>query len=236
MQASATGEQRHRKPTKGEQARARLKAAAAELLESTGYHDLKVTDITRAAAAATGSFYRYFPDLRTLAVEVLGEFMERTAVRSAVQGGASPRDWFDGIRRYQRAAIDNYSNHPGLVRSMFQLADQYPPFREQMRLFYRDQLLLFAHRVPQLFPAAALGESEALLLCYALGGQSEAVLREYFVNRNLAVTAVAMANHELAEWLSVLFYRGLFAAAPAAEWLDYPGHWRGLDHMSVDQG
>ena len=45
--------------------RRRLLDATAELLETVGYRDLKVTDIARAAGTSPATFYQYFPDVES---------------------------------------------------------------------------------------------------------------------------------------------------------------------------
>jgi hypothetical protein len=68
--------------------------------------------------------------------------------------------------------------------------------------------------MPRLFPEAKLTPAEALLLAYALGGISEAALRERYILRNPAFRELKLSPEEMADWLAVLFYRALFAANP----------------------
>jgi AcrR family transcriptional regulator len=55
--------------------RQRLLECTIDLLSSTPYRDLKVTDITRAAGTSPATFYQYFVDLETVLLAVA----ERTA-------------------------------------------------------------------------------------------------------------------------------------------------------------
>jgi AcrR family transcriptional regulator len=50
--------------------RQRLLECTTELLSSTPYRDLKVTDITRAAGTSPATFYQYFVDLETVLLAV----------------------------------------------------------------------------------------------------------------------------------------------------------------------
>src|SRR4051794_12195771 len=50
--------------------RQRLLECTVELLASTPYRDLKVTDITRAAGTSPATFYQYFVDLETVLLAV----------------------------------------------------------------------------------------------------------------------------------------------------------------------
>ena len=55
----------------------------------------------------------------------------------------------------------------------------------------------------------------------ALGGMSETLLREYYITRDSALRACKLSNAEMAEFLAVMFYRGLFMASPPAEKLHF---------------
>src|SRR4051794_40736338 len=50
--------------------RQRLLECTIELLESTPYRDLKVTDITRAAGTSPATFYQYFVDIEAILLAV----------------------------------------------------------------------------------------------------------------------------------------------------------------------
>jgi AcrR family transcriptional regulator len=54
--------------------RAELKAAGAEVFEARGFGAATVDDIVRAAGAAKGTFYCYFPTKKALFLELLDDF------------------------------------------------------------------------------------------------------------------------------------------------------------------
>jgi AcrR family transcriptional regulator len=56
--------------------RKRLVECTIELLSSTSYRDLKVTDITRAAGTSPATFYQYFVDLETILLAVAEQAVE----------------------------------------------------------------------------------------------------------------------------------------------------------------
>src|SRR4051812_1431830 len=60
---------------KGERTRRQIKAAAARCLGRQGFHDLRVADVAAAARVASGTVYIYFPNLETLTLEVLSDFL-----------------------------------------------------------------------------------------------------------------------------------------------------------------
>lgn len=57
--------------TKGERTRLRLLEAAERVFGEKGYHEASVTDITREAEVANGTFYVYFPSKADLFVELV---------------------------------------------------------------------------------------------------------------------------------------------------------------------
>ncbi|MGB8795496.1 MAG: TetR/AcrR family transcriptional regulator, partial [Mycobacterium sp.] len=58
---------------RGARTRAALIAAARKVFERDGYVDCKLTDITKAAKCATGSFYTYFANKAEIFAAVLEE-------------------------------------------------------------------------------------------------------------------------------------------------------------------
>jgi AcrR family transcriptional regulator len=56
--------------------RQRLVECTIELLESTPYRDLKVTDITRAAGTSPATFYQYFVDIEAILLAVAEQAVE----------------------------------------------------------------------------------------------------------------------------------------------------------------
>ena len=56
---------------RGEVARAKLKRAAMTVMEQTGYHGMRIHDVTTEAGVAAGLFYHYFKDLKSLTLEAV---------------------------------------------------------------------------------------------------------------------------------------------------------------------
>ena len=200
--------------SRGLATRERLKSAALSVLDRKGYSQMTVADVTREAGVAAGLFHRYFPDLRTLTVELLTEVIAGLGDTATLEKDVSPGDWMGRIRAHIAPAVANHARRPGLVRAMNQLADECPAFRHQLRDFYQAQLELLSEQMPRLFPDAKLTSAESLLIVYALGGIAEVALRERYILRNPAFRDLQLSPEELADWLAVLFYRALFAANP----------------------
>jgi AcrR family transcriptional regulator len=98
--------------------RKRLVECTIELLGSSSYRDLKVTDITRAAGTSPATFYQYFVDLESVllavaeqAVEDGQQLVELIAGRqwSGAAGVASTEALVDGF-------LDFYRSHRPTLR------------------------------------------------------------------------------------------------------------------------
>lgn len=202
---------------RGAQARDKLKQAAIRVLERGGYHHMRIADVTREAGVAAGLFYHYFPDLKTLTIEVLTDFISRFEAVEEIEKGIGRGEWFERVLAHYRKMVSAYSEHPGLMRCMLQLSDEVPEFREAWRASYLRQLNMLAVLMPRLFPEAGFSEAQALLTCYALGGIGETTLQAYYINRDPALCACDFSDADMAEWLAVLFYRGLFCENPPAD-------------------
>lgn len=57
---------------RGRQTRQKLLDATAEMLETTGYRDLKVVDIARRAGTSPATFYQYFPEMDVAILQLAG--------------------------------------------------------------------------------------------------------------------------------------------------------------------
>lgn len=206
---------------RGEQARQRLKDAAAECLEEYGYHQMRIVDVTRRAGVATGLFYHYFPDLKALVTEVLEHFVARFEDTPQIERDVPRGDWFGRILVHYRLIVSAYANHPGLMRCTTQLTDEDAEFRALWRRSYQRQLQQLVVVLPHVYATNELSDGERWLMVNALGDIGEGMLREYYIERSPEVRRFELSEEEMAEWLAVVFYRGLFLANPPTERLRY---------------
>jgi len=206
---------------KGMEARAKLKRAAMTVLEQRGYHAMRIADVTGEAGVATGLFYHYFSDLKTLTLEVLSDFVAQSRKLDEIEKGLDRTDWFGRMLAHNRLVVNSYAERPGLMRCLLQIADEDQAFSAQLRENFVESLHWLVARMPKLFPQAEFTEHQALLLVYSVAGCGEMLLRDYFINHDAALHSKQVSREELAELLSVTFYRGLFAQNPPVEKLKY---------------
>ena len=206
---------------RGEKARARLKQAALVVLERVGYHKMRIADVTGEAGVAAGLFYHYFDDLKSLTIEVLEDFVSRSLNIEAIEKDVPKGDWYERMLAHNRLVASSYAERPGITRCLLQLADEEPEFSRLLRQNFIRQLSWLVKLMPKLFPRANLSDHQAIMVVYTLAGTGEAILRDYYFNREPILIAEPLAVEEMAELLTVMFYRGLFLENPPQEKLHY---------------
>lgn len=221
------------KSSKGELARNNLKQACLRVLERVSYHNMRISDVTTEAGVATGLFYHYFKDLKSLTVEVLSDFIASSQNLAAIEKDVPKGDWFARIYAHNVFVVKTYAAKPEVMRSLFQLADIDEAFSEKLKASFVQQLQWLVSLMPRLFPEAAMTEHQALMVVYTLASSGEVVLRDYFINKDPALTAEELSVEEIAELLSVIFYRGLFLQNPPLEQLQHMQHIAKMQRVDV---
>jgi AcrR family transcriptional regulator len=206
---------------RGAKARAKLKRAALAVLEREGYHRMRIADVTTEAGVAQGLFYHYFKDLKTLTLEVLGDFIAPAGNLEEIEKGVPSGDWYARIYAHNHLVVSSYARRPGLMRCLLQMADEDADFSAMLRNSFREQLMWLVNLMPKLFPLAEFSKHQALMIAYSLAGTSDTLLREYFIDRSETLRAAELSVEELAELITTMFYRALFLENPPAEKLNY---------------
>lgn len=122
---------------KSARTKARLQSALSRLLDDDPPAALKVAAIARAAGTAHGTFYTYFPDIRTGLTETLTGFVGflqdrmRTAAR---QGGTAA----DRSRKTTAAYVRLFEVNRGLMRCLVTRMEAFPEATDAFRRLNRD--------------------------------------------------------------------------------------------------
>lgn len=111
---------------KSARTKAILEISVVQKLSTEGYHALKVADICASAGVAHGTFYRYWKETESATYDALTHFM--TAIRQFRPRPQPSSSLFDRIVLGHEYYIDVYRRNVGLMRCLFQLADQVPKF------------------------------------------------------------------------------------------------------------
>ncbi len=134
-----------RKPrtARGERTRKRLIDAAEALFGSAGYHDTGVTDITRRARVAQGTFYLYFESKEALFRELVSDLNHRLRMNIArsVQG-LDDRLLVEeaGLRSFLAFAAEHRNLYRIVFESQFMAPDLFRWYYERLAEGYREGL------------------------------------------------------------------------------------------------
>jgi AcrR family transcriptional regulator len=132
MQPAAPSRQRPA-TVRGARTRAALIAAARKVFERDGYVDCKLTDITKAAKCATGSFYTYFANKAEILAAVLDE-AQRDMMHPGMGRVADDDDPYAVLEASNRAYLEAYRRNAKLMGLLEQVAQVDPEFRRFRRL------------------------------------------------------------------------------------------------------
>ena len=126
---------------RGARTRAALIAAARKVFERDGYVDCKLTDITKAAKCATGSFYTYFANKAEIFAAVLEE-AQRDMMHPGMGRVAAQDDPYAVLEASNRAYLEAYRRNAKLMGLLEQVAQVDPEFR----MFRRRRAEAFIQR------------------------------------------------------------------------------------------
>lgn len=209
---------------RGQKRRELIKVATRSVLERVGYRAMKVTDVASEAGVAVGLFYHYFPDLKTVTCEVLGDFLEELSATPH----PDPEDRFDVIYIPTLVWANAYEEHPGLMRCLVQVGDEVPEFRAMWNKLNATWSRRIAKNIARRFPEGQLSEDFSLNFAYALGSMVDGLIHEVYVHRNSDLRKVLKSPREVAELLASIWYRALYMENPPAGKLTFTAPLRAM--------
>lgn len=198
--------------TKGDRTKFRLKQAAARALEDVGYNELKVSDVCAHAEVALGTFYVYFKDKSEIAMEVVLDFVEHL-YRRAAQVGRGQNE-YEAILNTNRFFIAAYQANPGLMRCHVQLQSLLPEFRTLWRPRHLKWIDSLARSISRRGNYAEEMPGNAMSVAHALEGMVFHFLYTVIVTKETVLSEQRVGSDELAEMLSILWYRAVYCRDP----------------------
>ncbi len=127
--------------SRGRRSRAALVVAARTVFERDGFQNARITDISRLAGMAHGSFYTYFSSKE----EVFHEVVKGLLVELMGEGGERSEDGGDPVARIERANrsyFEAYARHARLLRTWEEVAT----FSDDLAALLRAGQLQFVNR------------------------------------------------------------------------------------------
>ncbi|ROR46563.1 TetR/AcrR family transcriptional regulator [Kitasatospora cineracea] len=195
---------------KGEQTRARIIEAAASLLAASGYHDLKVLDVCAAARISAGTFYTHFKDRSALCEEVLVRVV-RSVTQEILVGAGQGGDPFAAIVETNTRYIALFISAGPFNRALQQLVDE----SERVRAAWQEANAAIAEHIAA-GVARRTGQEPDLAAARAAQAMLDGVLMQYFAWQDASLREAFGDVDELAQRVSVLWYRLLYRCDPPA--------------------
>lgn len=137
------------KTARGARTRARILKAAEETFGTMGYHKAGISDITRAAGVAQGTFYTYFGGKEEILRELVMDMGHKVRAHLAAEI-LGARDRIEAEERGLRAFLEYLASHPSLYRVLqeAQFVDE-AIYREYYETFARGYAEMLDNAVPK---------------------------------------------------------------------------------------
>ena len=207
--------------TKGERTRRRIKAAAARILETKGYHALQMADIAKTAGLSHGAVYKYFQNKKHVTLEVLSECVERSIrlmLPDKLESNAYERIYQATLKQ-----VHLFVANVGLTRCIRQLGDELPEFNELVLRANAEWYELVARGFVKRWRPRQTGMRLASDVAHTLGGMIDELMYDIFVRRNPRLEHYRKDPEGLAQLISILWYRAAYGQNPESDRLD-PDH------------
>jgi AcrR family transcriptional regulator len=195
-----------------------LKEATRAALNERGFRSLRVQDVTARAGLASGLFYRYFRDLGAAVSEVCAAvFDELLQQTRGLTDFSDPYAW---IYRTHLAAVGVFARNPGVLACFFGLAADYPEFDAIWKRNAHDWNLQVAGFLQEV---AGFTKSSAERMGFVLGAMTEGVIYQELIRHTEDLVKLGRRPEDIAEVISVMWYRAIFLRDPPTDRLRAPG-------------
>ena len=118
------------KTARGVRTRAALVSGARRVFEREGYLGTKITDITREAGVATGSFYTYFADKEEIFAAVMDDVRDEM-LHPSVEVAEDPVAAIEAANRAYLEAVRRNARLVGLMEQVGAVDDRFRAWRQQ---------------------------------------------------------------------------------------------------------
>ena len=189
-----------------------LSSIAKQLSDGAEQADMRVADVVAAASLAHGTFYRYFPDLRSAIEALVGDFAIFLYQQLAnSRGGASGSR--ERVRDATLTYIRVFKANAGLMRCLNSLRREDTAFRKAFLELSRGWNTRMASAIA--LRRGTTPVEEFLPTAYALGGMIDEFLTQLYLRRNPALAHLANDEDAVAELLTELWCLGAYGSLPS---------------------
>jgi AcrR family transcriptional regulator len=196
---------------RGQRTRRKLITAARVVFEREGYLDTRVSDISKEAGVAFGSFYTYFESKEAIFAELVAE-LEESMLHVHIDPHAE--DILDAIAATNRAYLLEYRRNAGLMSLFEQVAQIDESFRE----LQRRRGMAFADRTARTIRRLqADGRADPSLDAYAaalaINGMTSRMAYQVYV-LDIAMPFETMVETVTRMWVNALKLRAASTVSP----------------------
>jgi AcrR family transcriptional regulator len=191
-----------------------LVAATAAQMDSVGYERLTIEGIVEDARLARGTFYLYFANRSEAAMAVRRAFVAMMRSRRPRSGRDTSR--YQAMLRVNRFYVACYKRNARLLQGQEALMHDRPRLshsRDFLNHRWAKVVLRDVARAKGL-PTEAVLQPRSLIAARAAIAMADELLRETFVNDNPLLSSIAQNDEEIAEVMSILWYRSLYGQHP----------------------
>lgn len=203
---------------RAQRSREQIKSAARVVLNSKGFRNLRVQDVTERAGVASGLFYRYFRDLGDVVGQVCAAFFDELIERTQALTDFS--DAYDWIYDNHRIVVSLFAKNPGILACLFGIAGHYPEFDA---IWKRNAHVWNLQVAKFLQTTAGFAPRSAERMSFVLGAMTEGVVYQELIRHTEDLAQLGRRPEDIAEVIAVMWYRTIFLRNPPAEKLRAPG-------------
>jgi AcrR family transcriptional regulator len=197
---------------RGQRTLLRLKAGTALALNDTPYLALRVADIVERAGLSYGLFYHHFKDKETAVKAVLGDMLDQ--VESNYRNIHSSENDYETIFEPNLFYVEYYSRNAGLMSACLSLSEDDADFGNTWNLINDrwNRRIANGIRLAQNDSRSLLPEVDSV--AYALAAMVDQTCRQIFVQKNPFAARLMENTLQLAEAVSILWYRAVYGRDP----------------------
>lgn len=211
------------KRRKGDRTRDLLKLGAIRVLDESGYHAMRVSDICAAAGVAAATFYIYFENKAEITRVVLTEYLEVGIELMTVR--PAERTQFSMILASNLKWLEVMQANAGLMRCILQLGDEVTEFRDLAHDANRKWYERITRSLLRERKDVSVPFDVALFASYALGSMMDELARKLVIHPDPALVEltreIAPTHQELAELLTVIWHHTLYGPVSMREELGH---------------
>jgi len=204
--------------SKGERTKRRLLEATRRVLAEKGYQATRIEDITKAADVSVGTFYLYFKNKEAITMAVLAEVMEE-GEREMLESRTVDDPFLEILEPtvcYARIVFEQ----AGLFRAFVQFSHIHPEASEFWSELTSGWLERVEAALDRRLGAGRTDASTRRVVTYAMSWMVDGVFLSFLTRDHPRLQEAVQSPEQLAETLSVLWYRAVYGADPDPQQLE----------------